>query len=135
MASDAPRQSEHSQPVRPSTRFGCTPPTSGSAADAAALRGLAQAAEGLGFESLWVSDHVVIPARIESAYPGGPAEIEARLRWFAERVIGGLRVEGRTPVPPPEPPPSPEPPIPEPDEPAPPPVPGPPPQPHGWPAP
>src|SRR5689334_13181824 len=52
--------------------FGCTIPTSGAAADPAALRGLAQAAEGLGFGSLWVSDHVVIPARIESAYPYSP---------------------------------------------------------------
>ncbi len=30
-------------------------------------------AEALGFDSLWVSDHVVIPERIESVYPyGGP---------------------------------------------------------------
>src|SRR5207253_921199 len=79
MPSDAPRQSEQPQTVRlstlntqPSTSFGCTLPTSGPAADAAALRGLAQAAEGLGFGSLWVSDHVVIPARIESPYPYTP---------------------------------------------------------------
>ncbi len=54
------------------TAFGCTVPTSGTAADPAALRGLAQTAEGLGFGSLWVSDHVVIPARIESPYPYSP---------------------------------------------------------------
>jgi probable F420-dependent oxidoreductase len=54
------------------TAFGCTLPTSGAAADVGALRGLAQAAEGLGFGSAWVSDHVVIPARIESPYPYSP---------------------------------------------------------------
>src|SRR5437899_1223298 len=52
--------------------FGCTLPTSGAAADPAALRGLAETAEGLGFGSAWVSDHVVIPERIESAYPYSP---------------------------------------------------------------
>ncbi len=44
--------------------FGCTIPTSGPAADPAAVRGLAETAEGLGFGSLWVSDHVVVPERI-----------------------------------------------------------------------
>jgi probable F420-dependent oxidoreductase len=29
-------------------------------------------AEELGFDSLWVSDHVVVPSRIESVYPYGP---------------------------------------------------------------
>jgi probable F420-dependent oxidoreductase len=49
--------------------FGCTVPTSGGAADPLALRDVAQAAEALGYDSLWVSDHLVIPARIESPYP------------------------------------------------------------------
>ena len=52
--------------------FGCTIPTSGPAADPAAVRGLAETAEGLGFGSLWVSDHVVVPERIESPYPYSP---------------------------------------------------------------
>jgi probable F420-dependent oxidoreductase len=52
--------------------IGCTLPTSGRAADPAALRDGAQAAEALGFDSVWVSDHVVIPARIESTYPYSP---------------------------------------------------------------
>jgi probable F420-dependent oxidoreductase len=52
--------------------FGCTLPTSGRHADPAGLRDLAQAAEALGYDSAWVSDHVVIPARIESAYPYSP---------------------------------------------------------------
>jgi probable F420-dependent oxidoreductase len=52
--------------------IGCTLPTSGRGADPAALRDGAQAAEALGFDSVWVSDHVVIPARIESTYPYSP---------------------------------------------------------------
>jgi probable F420-dependent oxidoreductase len=52
--------------------FGCTVPTSGDGADPVALRDLAQAAEGLGYDALWVSDHVVVPARIESPYPYSP---------------------------------------------------------------
>lgn len=49
--------------------FGCTLPTSGAAADPSALRDLAQAAEALGYDAIWVSDHLVIPERIASAYP------------------------------------------------------------------
>ena len=52
--------------------FGCTLPTSGGAADPAALRDVAQAAEALGYDAVWVSDHLVIPARIESPYPYSP---------------------------------------------------------------
>ncbi len=48
---------------------GCTLPTSGAAADPAAIGALAQTAEQLGFDSVWISDHVVIPERIGSAYP------------------------------------------------------------------
>lgn len=49
--------------------FGCTVPTSGRAADPVALRDVAQAAEALGYDAVWVSDHLVIPARIDSPYP------------------------------------------------------------------
>jgi len=45
--------------------IGCTLPSS----NAPALGALAQAAEDLGFDSVWVSDHVVVPDRISSAYP------------------------------------------------------------------
>ena len=34
--------------------------------------GLGERAETLGFDSVWVSDHVVVPTRIESTYPYGP---------------------------------------------------------------
>jgi probable F420-dependent oxidoreductase len=49
--------------------IGCTLPTSGQAADPGALGALAQAAEELGFDSIWISDHVVVPERINSSYP------------------------------------------------------------------
>jgi probable F420-dependent oxidoreductase len=51
---------------------GCTLPTSGPAADPSALGALAQAAEELGFDSIWLSDHVVVPERISSSYPYSP---------------------------------------------------------------
>ena len=41
--------------------IGCMLRTSAYAADPEALRGLAQAAEDLGFDSIWLSDHVVVP--------------------------------------------------------------------------
>jgi probable F420-dependent oxidoreductase len=52
--------------------IGCTLPTNGPAADAGALGALAQVAEDLGYDSIWISDHVVVPERIESAYPYSP---------------------------------------------------------------
>src|SRR5207237_3315141 len=52
--------------------IGCTLPTSGAAADPAAIGALAQTAEDLGFDSVWISDHVVVPEHISSAYPYSP---------------------------------------------------------------
>src|SRR5436190_3820610 len=52
--------------------IGCTLPTSGAALDPMALVGLAQAAEELGFDSVWQADHIVIPERIASSYPYSP---------------------------------------------------------------
>jgi probable F420-dependent oxidoreductase len=52
--------------------IGCSLPTSGPAADPSALGALAQAAEALGFDSIWLSDHVVVPERISSSYPYSP---------------------------------------------------------------
>jgi probable F420-dependent oxidoreductase len=49
--------------------IGCTLPTSGPAADPGAIGALAQAAEQLGFDSVWISDHVVVPEEIRSSYP------------------------------------------------------------------
>jgi probable F420-dependent oxidoreductase len=55
-----------------SLAIGCTLPTSGPAAEPGALGSLAQAAEELGFDSIWVSDHVVVPEHIGSSYPYSP---------------------------------------------------------------
>src|ERR687885_1118986 len=52
--------------------IGCTLPTRGAAADPAAIGALAQTAEDLGFDSVWISDHVVVPEHISSAYPYSP---------------------------------------------------------------
>jgi probable F420-dependent oxidoreductase len=52
--------------------IGCTLPASSVASDPGALAGLAQAAEDLGYDSLWLADHLVIPERIESSYPYSP---------------------------------------------------------------
>jgi probable F420-dependent oxidoreductase len=49
--------------------FGCSLPSRGPLASPWALRTLAQRAEDLGFDSVWVSDHVVVPRRVESFYP------------------------------------------------------------------
>jgi probable F420-dependent oxidoreductase len=44
-------------------------PTSGSTMDPSALGALAQAAEDLGFDSVWLDDHVVIPETVTTSYP------------------------------------------------------------------
>jgi probable F420-dependent oxidoreductase len=51
--------------------FGCilTSAMLGANASPEALRTLAQRAEALGFDSLWVADHVVFPRRVRSLYP------------------------------------------------------------------
>ena len=50
-------------------RYGFYLPTRGPTAKPAALTTMVQRAETLGFHSVMVADHVVIPAEIESAYP------------------------------------------------------------------
>ena len=49
--------------------FGCTLPSRGSMASPEALKSLSQRAEDLGFDSVWVSDHVILPRQVESFYP------------------------------------------------------------------
>src|SRR5499426_4387918 len=49
--------------------FGCHLPVYGSAATRETLVGFAHRAEALGYDSLWASDHVVLPWRIASRYP------------------------------------------------------------------
>jgi probable F420-dependent oxidoreductase len=50
-------------------KFGCHLPVYGPAATRDTLVGFARRAEALGYDSLWASDHVVLPWRIASRYP------------------------------------------------------------------
>lgn len=51
--------------------FGCilTPAIAGPLASPDAIRGLAQQAEVLGFHSVWLADHIVVPRQVTSPYP------------------------------------------------------------------
>ena len=49
--------------------FGVALPNLGGMARPEDLVGLAQRVEELGFDSVWVSDHVVLPVKVESRYP------------------------------------------------------------------
>jgi probable F420-dependent oxidoreductase len=49
--------------------FGCHLPVYGPAATREVLLGVARRLEALGYDALWVSDHIVIPWRIDSRYP------------------------------------------------------------------
>ena len=49
--------------------FGCSLPTRGQLATPEAVRSLAQRAEDLGFDSVWVSDHIILPRQVRSFYP------------------------------------------------------------------
>ena len=49
--------------------FGCTLPSRGPMASPNNLRRLAQRAEELSFDHVWVSDHIVIPNEVDSFYP------------------------------------------------------------------
>lgn len=50
-------------------QFGVLLPHVGFSASPSAIRDVAQAAEELGFASLWVGDHIVLPDKYESLYP------------------------------------------------------------------
>lgn len=52
-----------------SLRIGAKLPSSGAGAHDVPLRSLARKAEEAGFDSLWVSDHVVMPRHVSSRYP------------------------------------------------------------------
>ena len=51
------------------TTFGTSMPSRGDMASPANLRTLAQRAESLGFDSAWVSDHIILPRSVDSFYP------------------------------------------------------------------
>ena len=52
--------------------FGCHLPVYGPAATRETLLAFARRMEALGYDSLWASDHVVIPYAIASRYPYNP---------------------------------------------------------------
>ncbi len=52
--------------------FGCSLPTRGPTSSPEALRSLAQRDEDLGFDSVWVSDHIILPRQVASFYPYSP---------------------------------------------------------------
>ncbi len=49
--------------------FGCSLPSRGPMSSPESLRSLAQRSEDLGFDSIWVSDHIILPRQVESFYP------------------------------------------------------------------
>ena len=51
------------------TTFGTSMPSRGDTASPENLRTLAQRAESLGFDSVWVSDHIILPRKVDSFYP------------------------------------------------------------------
>jgi probable F420-dependent oxidoreductase len=53
-------------------QFGFSLPSRGPAASMENLRTLAQHAEALGLDSVWVSDHIIVPRQIQSFYPYDP---------------------------------------------------------------
>ena len=52
--------------------FGFSLPSRGQAATMQNMRLLAQHVEALGFDSVWVSDHIIVPRHIDSFYPYDP---------------------------------------------------------------
>jgi len=52
--------------------FGFSLPSRGQAATMQNMRLLAQHAEALGLDSVWVSDHIIVPRHIDSFYPYDP---------------------------------------------------------------
>jgi probable F420-dependent oxidoreductase len=52
--------------------FGCVFPNRGPLATPANLVRFAEQVEALGFETIWFSDHIVVPTEVKSAYPYHP---------------------------------------------------------------
>ncbi len=49
--------------------FGTSLPSRGEMAGPEQLRSVAQRAEDLGYDHVWVSDHIVLPHKVDSFYP------------------------------------------------------------------
>ena len=76
-------------------RFGTHLPQSGPAASARAIQEMAQAAEALGYDDVWVSDHVALPKGAEWPPSSYILEPLVALTWAAavtERVALGTSV-------------------------------------------
>ena len=56
--------------------FGIHLPHVGPFTTPEAITAVARNAEQLGYHSLWVSDHIITPRKIESAYPGGRYRVQ-----------------------------------------------------------
>ena len=49
--------------------FGTSLPSRGEMAGPEQLRNVAQRAEALGYDHVWVSDHIILPKKVDSFYP------------------------------------------------------------------
>jgi probable F420-dependent oxidoreductase len=79
-------------------RFGLHLPHLGRSASREVLRGFAAAAEESGYDSLWVSDHVVVPRQLASRYPyNGTGEFPFRAEApFLDPIATLLFIAGCT---------------------------------------
>ena len=55
--------------------FGCNVPIFGPLATPEIMMSLARRADELGYDHLWVSDHIVLPSQIVPRYPYAPAGV------------------------------------------------------------
>src|SRR5215472_8941139 len=66
---------------------GVTLPNYGPLAGAASLARLARRAEALGFDSIWVADHLVMPCDADSVYPfDRPARLDGLVEFYEPLV-------------------------------------------------
>ena len=81
-----------------SVRVGAKVPNSGPLVARLGIAGMARTLEEAGFESLWVSDHVVLPAEIRSRYPFAA---DGRATWstsvpYIDAVVALALIAGAT---------------------------------------
>ncbi|MCP9487649.1 MAG: TIGR03619 family F420-dependent LLM class oxidoreductase [Gaiellaceae bacterium MAG52_C11] len=79
-------------------RIGALVPNSGPWPLELGIPALARTAEAAGYESLWVSDHIVLPERIESRYPFA---VDGRATWptdtpYVDALIALALIAGAT---------------------------------------
>jgi probable F420-dependent oxidoreductase len=74
-------------------KIGAYMPSAGDLPAQHGIHGLATRLEQAGFSSLWVSDHVVMPARIGAAYPfakDGKATWDTSIPWYDAMIVLGM---------------------------------------------